>query len=422
MKEIYSSNLGDKKIEGRMIMEIDNEKINEDIHHIDEILKDGDEKKIRQFHIWIDGKYSSYIPDWGHSMYGYNDQSGFLYETLGTTAMIHNLNVMMAKLVGYKNNILSNRGGDQLNKIEAPKSKVKKIFVSHSSDDLAYVEKIVELLEAIGVQEDEIVCSSVPPYCVPLNNGVYDWLVNRFQSDELWVLFILSQNYYSSPACLNEMGAAWAMKQKWTGILLPDFEFHQIRGCIDSSKIGIKLGDDDLNTLKYRLSELKDLLTDEFGLRPMSNYVWERKRDRFIRNIEDIQKSETQDIVEDKLYEIKNEEEVISVDASVVLVYASEEANGQIIVASYLSGVAIQIGNINLIKKKSAREIARWKAAVEELETKRFIQRGGSKGEIFRVTKAGYEKADDLRKKLAIDTKSSFWEFVPEDNGGKENG
>lgn len=172
---------------------------------------------------------------------------------------------------------------DSLNvSIEA---KPKMIFISHSIKDVEYVAAFVELLETLGLREDEIVCSSIPPYCIPLNGKVYEWLVDKFHNCELHVMYMLSHNYYNSAASLNEMGAAWAMKQKWSAILLPGFDFGEISGCIDKSQIGIKLDDSDVTTLKYRLGELREMLTAEFGLRSMSSTIWERKRDDFLNKI-----------------------------------------------------------------------------------------------------------------------------------------
>lgn len=56
----------------------------------------------------------------------------------------------------------------------------------------------------------------------------YEWLIDEFQHSDLHVVYILSKDYYSSAASLNEMGAAWEMKHKWTGILLPGFQFNQL--------------------------------------------------------------------------------------------------------------------------------------------------------------------------------------------------
>ena len=120
---------------------------------------------------------------------------------------------------------------------------------------------------------------------------LYDWLAERFNEYDLHVVFLLSHNYYQSPASLNEMGAAWVMKKKWDGILLPGFSLSDILGCIDSSHI-VMILDGDLDELKHRLFELKDDVINEFGLRDVSSTRWERIRDSFISEISVIRPEE----------------------------------------------------------------------------------------------------------------------------------
>ena len=165
----------------------------------------------------------------------------------------------------------------------------KKIFISHATVDKVFVVEICSFLESLGFREDDIICSSVPPYCIPLDNDVYPWLVNSFQNLDLHVIYVLSHNYYSRPACLNEMGAVWALKQRWTAMLLPGFGFEDVQGCIAPLKIGIKLDDLEMDILKHRLGELKDNLISEFDLRQVNNSYWERKRDAFIERIRNTQ-------------------------------------------------------------------------------------------------------------------------------------
>lgn len=164
----------------------------------------------------------------------------------------------------------------------------KKIFISHATKDKDYIAAIVNLLESLGFREDEIICSSIPPYCIPLDNSVFDWLVNEFQHSDLHVIFALSKTYYRRPVCLNEMGAAWAMKHRWTAILLPGFGFNEISGCINPAQVSIKLDDTNKDTLNYRLGELKDNLITEFGLRKISPSFWEKKRNEFLKHIEEV--------------------------------------------------------------------------------------------------------------------------------------
>ena len=45
----------------------------------------------------------------------------------------------------------------------------------------------VEVLEDIGLRENEIVCSSIPPYCIPLNHKVDEGLADKFQNYKLFI-------------------------------------------------------------------------------------------------------------------------------------------------------------------------------------------------------------------------------------------
>lgn len=295
--------------------------------------------------------------------------------------------------------------------------KEKKIFISHSSKDIDYVVKFVDLLENIGLKEQEIICSSVPPYCIPLRNKVYDWLVDKFQNYELHVIYMLSHNYYNSAASLNEMGAAWAMKQDWTAILLPGFGFEEIRGCIDSTQIGIKLDDADSSALKFRLEELKNVLTSEFGLRSLSNTVWERKRDKFLDEISIIRENGdavNQNFVDDNTVKRTDDFDKISKYAYIILVYASDDPSGQIINIDYISGTSISIKGIEFIRKHTPRELARWISAIDELLREGYIKLIGRKDKIYQITNSGYEIADWAKEKFNIDTSHDFEEYLLE--------
>lgn len=293
--------------------------------------------------------------------------------------------------------------------------KGKMVFISHSTKDKDYVFAFVELLETLGLQEDEIVCSSMPPYCIPLNNKVYEWLIDKFQNCELYVIYMLSHNYYESPASLNEMGAAWAMKQDWSAILLPGFDFGEIAGCIDPSQIGIKLDDSDTATLKYRLEELKETLTKEFGLRSMSSAIWERRRDAFLSKVVDIKSNQdvvSREVVEHELQNKVKNSNKISVDACVLLVYASEDPGGQIMQLASLGGSSISTKGIEFIRKNTPRELARWTSAIDELLRQGYIKLVGRRDKIYTITNSGYVFADRVKAEFNIDTNNDYEEYL----------
>lgn len=294
---------------------------------------------------------------------------------------------------------------------ERKMDKPHKLFISHSSKDADYVEAFVGLLEVLGLRDEEIICSSVPPYCIPLGNKVYEWLVNEFQNSDLHVIYAFSKDYYSSAASLNEMGATWAMKHKWTGVLLPGFQFNQLDGCIDKTQIAIKLDDSDNRTLKYRLSEFKNELIKEFNLRPMAEATWERQRDIFLDNIAAITKareSESKETEEDGQQHVptvgRDDVGSIPVDSAFLLVYAAE-GNGQILrIATLGSAVQVSADGKQFMSDDSQRESARWQEALDMLIMWGWVKPVDRKGEVYEVTGTGYTKADWLKDRMCIDT------------------
>lgn len=289
--------------------------------------------------------------------------------------------------------------------------KQHKIFISHSSEDKAYVEAFVELLEDIGLREDEIICSSIPPYCIPLGGKVYDWLVNEFQNSDLHVIYMLSHSYYDSAASLNEMGAAWAMKQKWTAILLPGFGFSQISGCIDRTQIGIKLDDTDVQMLNYRLGELKDLILNEFSLRSMSPTLWDRKRNAFLSRIKDIQET----IDPETEGNDNKATATLTKDEGILLSYASDDVNGEIRVSMTLSrfgGPEIETKGFDFTSDDTPRVCARWKAALRNLESYGLVEDTNYDGQFFKVTQHGYEIADRAKELWNLDTSKSPEDYI----------
>lgn len=252
--------------------------------------------------------------------------------------------------------------------------KSPKVFISHSSKDIDYVSSIVDILEDIGLTEDELFCSSVPGYGIPLDEDIYEFLKQQFQDHNLHVILVLSNNYYQSVACMNEMGAAWVLQNKYTTILLPGFEFNEIKGAINPRKIGLKL-DGNLTEVKEKLGQLKDTLVQEFGLTPIPDIRWERKRDTFIST----------------LSKYREPKQIISDDALKLLLAACEVDDGTIFKITNLSGTYIRTNNQNFTTSQGRRAIAKWESVLEELIIAGFIERRGRKGEIFVVSKRGYD-------------------------------
>lgn len=280
------------------------------------------------------------------------------------------------------------------------KEKPHKLFISHSSKDVDYMKSFVELLEDIGLPDGSIVCTSIPGHGIPGGAKIFDWLREQFIDCELRVVFALSNNYYSSPASLNEMGAAWIIKATDTLLLLPGFDFGSIQGCVDSRKIGIKL-DAEESEVKFRLDELKDTLISEHSLPAITSARWERHRNSFIEKIKKIIPNEN---------ETKNgiQKVNLAIKAAILLAYASKDTYGQIMLLHSLGGTSISTCSWDFIGgDQNPRNVAEWESSIQELQGYGLVESAGVKGEIFKVTANGFKAADTIFQSLKIDVENN---------------
>ena len=165
--------------------------------------------------------------------------------------------------------------------------KAPKIFISHSTEDKPIVEKFVTMLEQMGVKQDQLFCSSVAGYGIPQGAGdLYDFIRNEMSNDNLFVIMMLSKNYYKSPACLNEMGAAWIKQSIYQSILLPGFQYSKIEGAVNPRDMSFRLSDKE--NRKYALNDLKDRIIGHLEMDDISQNRWERIRDTFLAEVDGI--------------------------------------------------------------------------------------------------------------------------------------
>lgn len=163
--------------------------------------------------------------------------------------------------------------------------KPPKLFISHAQADSIIVKKFVSLLERIGIKSEHLFCSSIDGYDVPQGAGdIYDYLRNEMTNDGLFVIMMLSKNYYASKVCLNEMGASWVKQAAYQVILLPGFDYSKIKGVIRPTEMCFRL-DDSVHRV-YDMNELKERILKHLGLPTIDSTQWERKRDEFFSEID----------------------------------------------------------------------------------------------------------------------------------------
>lgn len=137
-----------------------------------------------------------------------------------------------------------------------------KIFISHSSKNKFFGEKIVDLLRSIGIKENEIIFTSNTAYGIPVGFNIFNWLKLQI-TEKPFVIYLLSEEYYQSVACLNEMGAAWIIENKHAAIFTPNFNLSSKEfqgGALDPREIGFYINDDE------RILSFIHLISEDFEI------------------------------------------------------------------------------------------------------------------------------------------------------------
>jgi hypothetical protein len=141
------------------------------------------------------------------------------------------------------------------------------IFLSHKSDDKAFADVVEEFIMGLGVREDQLVYTTHPLHKIPLSLNTYDYLRENINSN-IFMIFLLSDKYLESPACLSEMGASWVLRSDYACFFIPGFNFNnpKYQSCpIDTKRIGIILNGDTL--CKAGFIEFKDKLLELFNIK-----------------------------------------------------------------------------------------------------------------------------------------------------------
>ncbi len=157
-----------------------------------------------------------------------------------------------------------------------------KIFISHSSKDIEFVESFVKHILRLGldIPATRIFCTSMEGHGVKSGEYIPDRLKAEVTKTSIALLFI-SDNYKKSEVCLNEVGAVWVSLEKTSviPILLPKVDFNQL-GFIDLNRLGLKI---------YEKRDLLKLIQDnKSSLNPGFNLeILHKQVDEFLESIKD---------------------------------------------------------------------------------------------------------------------------------------
>lgn len=158
------------------------------------------------------------------------------------------------------------------------------IFLSHRSSDKKYGDALEKLITGLGVKNNQLIYTSHPLHKIPLDANIYDFLREHI-NQKIFVIILWSNEYLESPACLNEMGAAWVTQSDYTNFYTPDFAFGnpKYHECaVDTRKMGAVLNGDE--HCKASMIEFKNKILQLFNL-SIDEQSWTYLLDRFIEDI-----------------------------------------------------------------------------------------------------------------------------------------
>lgn len=144
------------------------------------------------------------------------------------------------------------------------------IFLSHRSSDKIYGHALRDYLVGLGIKNNQLIYTSHPMHKIPMDENIYDYLRENINS-KIFMIILWSDAYLESPACLNEMGAAWVAQSDYTNIYVPTFSFGnpKYHECaVDTRKMGAVLNGDEhckasMIEFKNKVQELFKLEKDE---------------------------------------------------------------------------------------------------------------------------------------------------------------
>lgn len=167
---------------------------------------------------------------------------------------------------------------------EVNKSTEPIIFLSHRSIDKKYGDALEKIITGLGVKNNQLIYTSHPLHKIPMDASIYDYLRENFER-KMFMIILWSNDYLESPACLNEMGAAWVTQTDYTNIYTPDFAFGnpKYHECaVDTRKMGAVLNGD--GNCKASMIELRNKILEIFNLE-IDEQTWTYLLDEFIESI-----------------------------------------------------------------------------------------------------------------------------------------
>ncbi len=143
----------------------------------------------------------------------------------------------------------------------------KRIFISHAHLDAELVKCLVELLESCGAPHGSVFCTSQSGQGVPAGTNLIRCLREVISSVDV-VIVVSTDNFWRSPACICELGAAWVLDKHVVPLLVPPLSYDEaLRGVLEKETLAVRVNDE---------LEIAGMLEEVWGLLDLGRPSYQR--------------------------------------------------------------------------------------------------------------------------------------------------
>jgi len=158
----------------------------------------------------------------------------------------------------------------------------KKLFISHAAKDKPLVDRFVDLLDVgCRLPREEIFCTSADDLGVPAGNSNFIDYIKSTIKDPSLVILILSPNYFSSPFCMCELGAVWALSLPNFPLIVPPITQADVGGVLEVMQCKSLDSKPDLDSLR-------DTIIEKHAIEKSPTATWSTKCEQFISDLPEI--------------------------------------------------------------------------------------------------------------------------------------
>lgn len=166
--------------------------------------------------------------------------------------------------------------------VDCPKEQITDgpaVFISHSSNDKDIIKSFIDniLIKGLRLDDSQIVCTSLEHYGVEGGNNIPEFICNKIKGAKVFFAMI-SPNYKSSEVCMNEVGAAWALKKDIIQIVLSETNFDNLCWLINTYK-ALRVND------RNGLDSLEETLCKAIGITIPTAKHWNPCTEDFLKSL-----------------------------------------------------------------------------------------------------------------------------------------